>query len=134
MKIIRNSFLLTASLAATLLCSVATAAKLDATERLYPQPKEQVYSAVVSTFNRLQIPLQPGSSEDTGTVMGSSVSGASVFTKVVNVTAQVTATDEGTRVTYTRSKASAVNLTKKPDADPKPMAAFFDALDAELAR
>lgn len=133
MKIIRR-FFLTASLTAALLCSTAMAATLDANERLYQQPKDQVYSAVVSTFNRLQIPLQPGSSESTGTVMGSSVSGASIFTKVVNVTAQVTATDDGTRVAYTRSKASAVNLTKKPDGDPKPMAAFFDALDAELAR
>ena len=134
MRKLRVHFAAVASLTAALLCAVAVAGELAPNERLYQQPKEQVYSAVVSTFNRLQIPIQPGSGEGTGTVMGSSVSGASIFMKVVNVTAQVVTTGDGVRVTYTRSTAKATNLNKKPDSDPKPMMAFFDALDSELAR
>ena len=134
MQTLRVRFALMASLTAALLCAGAVGAELGSNERLYQQPKGQVYSSVVATFNRLQIPIQPGSGEGTGTVLGSSVSGASLFMKVVNVTAQVAATSEGTRVTYTRSTAKATNLNKKPDTDPKPMQAFFAALDSELAR
>lgn len=102
------------------------------TEKVYTQPRAQVFDAIVSTFGRLQIPVTSQTPE-TGTVVAESHSGFSAFAKFMFITAKATETTSGTRVTYTRESMRSVNPTRKVEADPKAAAEFFAALDAELA-
>lgn len=102
-----------------------------ASEKVYAQPRTQVYDAIVSTFGRLQTPVTSQTPES-GTVVAETHSGFSAFAKFTFITAKATETSGGTRVTYTRESMRSVNTNRKLDDDPKATAEFFATLDAEL--